>query len=196
MLFVRGVFLYIFARMRRKEPKEKTPKPPKPLVDGRDKKGQFVAGGNDAILKLRDIAIKTPLELLQHCQNYIQWCEENPIKKVDIVKGGENAGQLLYIPTERPLTLKGFCVYMVRSWSWYRKLRRDTKDDVDFQTVLSWFENLCESQRIDMAIVGVYPHQLVVGLNEYRKSNAEEYDEQENGAGVKEEKGFTIKIVQ
>lgn len=151
------------------------------LLRGPDNQGQRKPGG-----------AKTPEELFDLMVQYIQWCEDNPIWKNEAIKGGERAGEIIQIPTDRPWTIKGFCSYVMRSRVWYRKMRFDRKGQQDWLDIMEWFDNTCESQRLDFALVGIYPASLVASLDEYKKESYEMTDEDKE----KKSSGFKIEIVQ
>ena len=57
-------------------------------------------------------AIDSPQSLWELAIGYFTWCSENPWYKKEAIKSGDNAGQILEIPTERPFTLKGLATHI------------------------------------------------------------------------------------
>jgi hypothetical protein len=51
----------------------------------------------------------TPEDLLDTAIQYFQWCDDNPLIKKDFVRGGENAGDIVDLETDRPYLIEGFC---------------------------------------------------------------------------------------
>lgn len=170
---------------------KKTPKPD--TSKERGEKGHLLPGNN--MWMLRDIhrapaLVDGPEKLLKLCLEYIEFCKENPIFKREAIKGGDRAGDIIEIHTDRPWTIKGFCSFVSRSPVWYRKMRFDNKQDSEFMEIMNWFDNCCESQRLDMALVGIYNPSLVANIDEYKKAS---YEEAENES---KKTGFKIEIVQ
>lgn len=54
------------------------------------------------------------------CRKYFEWCIANPLYKYEAVKSGENCGILVEVPTARPFTLHGLCVFIQANPSWFR----------------------------------------------------------------------------
>lgn len=54
----------------------------------------------------------TPEELVEKFGEYLEWCKNNPWLKVDFIKSGENAGNKVYLETERPPSIEEFCTFL------------------------------------------------------------------------------------
>jgi hypothetical protein len=53
----------------------------------------------------------SPDEMMLMFEEYKQWADANPVIKTEAIKSGENAGDLIKIPLQRPYTIWGFARY-------------------------------------------------------------------------------------
>lgn len=90
----------------------------------------------------RDKLFSTPELLWEAACEYFQWCDENPwttrkaiqrtvpakVKKgKKVVTENQQQVQQEVIPTSRPYSLTGFCIYVGASSQWWRSFREDCK---------------------------------------------------------------------
>lgn len=68
----------------------------------------------------RPAMFDTPEKLWLCAKQYFEWCVANPLMKHEAVKSGDNCGTLVDIPTVRPFTIHGLCVFIGASPSWFR----------------------------------------------------------------------------
>ena len=101
-----------------------------------------------------------PEELwLKACQ-YFEWCKENPWKKQDFVKGGDSAGMIVELKTERPFSLEGLCIYLnisTDTFSNYSKLE-------GYETyfgVCRYIRQIIDNQHFEGGMVGTFNANIV-----------------------------------
>ena len=116
---------------------------------GRSKQGKFTAGNKFGV----GSTVKyNPQELASGCQNYFEWIHENPFFKTDVIRSGNNAGQILYIPVQRPMTLSGLLVYLgivIKTWNDYSERNRH-KD------ICAFVREIIDQNQLEGAMVGVF----------------------------------------
>ena len=74
----------------------------------------------------KDKKYPTPKDLLDACNEYFQWVQDNPLMEAQVVKYKDYA-ELMQVPKMRPLTIQGLCNYIdlsVEGWRLY-KARKD-----------------------------------------------------------------------
>ena len=85
----------------------------------------------------RDKLFKTPELLWEAACEYFQWCENNPIKKMDF-KGKD--ADCVYYKLDRPYTIHGLCLYCDASTSFWREFRSNCKEtSKDFLSVIDFY---------------------------------------------------------
>lgn len=134
----------------------------------------------------RDKLFESPDLLLEAAQEYFQWCDENPWIKNDAVKGGDMAGVLIKIPTARPYTLSGLCVYIGANESYWRNFKKDNKIE-GFSAVITHVEEVIRTQKFEGAAVGAFNANIIardLGLSEKTELNASLYVEQITGMRI------------
>ena len=72
----------------------------------------------------------TPEELWQKAIDYFRWCDENPWIKIEQLRkatvtidenGKETLHTIAELPTQRPYTIAGFCIFCDCSRDWRNK---------------------------------------------------------------------------
>lgn len=113
----------------------------------------------------RDKIYSTSAELLEDCYEYLQWCDDNPWYRNEAIKGGDRAGEIINIPTARPYTLTGLCVYLnISSETWKDYSKRE-----DFVGVTTRVEEIIRTQKFEGAAVGAFNANIIardLGLKE------------------------------
>lgn len=117
---------------------------------------------------------QTPAQLLEAAENYFDWCDRNPWYKNEKTKDGE----IIPIPTQRPYTIVGFCVFLGTSETFWRDFKSAAPPE--FEETISKITSRIESQQLEGAIVGVFNANIIarkLGL-------AEKKDVTTNGQNV------------
>lgn len=118
----------------------------------------------------RDKLFATPELLWEAACEYFQWCDDNPWKIKEALKGGEMAGKLMDIPTARPYTLTGLALYLGASETFWREFRKAAKND--FLSVIDQIEQVIYTQKFEGAAVGAFNANIIardLGLKDASK---------------------------
>lgn len=113
----------------------------------------------------RDALFSSPELLWESACEYFEWCDNNPwikSKKQTYDKGEFSGETLEEIPTQRPYTRKGFCIFIDASENWLKEFRKNAS--VDFLAVINRIENIIDNQQVDGAMVGVFNSNLVARI--------------------------------
>lgn len=103
---------------------------------------------------------KAPL-LKTEISKYFNWLDAHPWYKVEAIKSGEMAGKLIKVPTARPYTLSGLCIYLNASESWWKNFRKNDNLTEDFLSVISWAEDVIRTQKFEGAAVGAFNANII-----------------------------------
>lgn len=113
----------------------------------------------------RDKEYETPEILWEEIARYFQWCDDNPWVKNEAVKSGDLAGQIISIPTARPYTIGGLCIYLgISQLTWKNYCKRE-----DFVGVTTHAEEVIRTQKFEGAAVGAFNANIIcrdLGLRE------------------------------
>lgn len=107
--------------------------------------------------------------LKRECYAYFNWCDAHPWYKVEQMKkplvveknGKKDAQTVTKIPTARPYTLSGLCIYLGVSRHYWNELRKRKKDDIDFMEVVTHVEEIIWTQKFEGASVGAFNHNII-----------------------------------
>lgn len=114
---------------------------------------------------------ETPDELLKGAYEYFEWCENNPIVKEDFIRGGENAGKIIYINLERPYLLEGLCIYLNVNTLYITHLEAREKEKLekdptnvsarDYTKVISHIRQVIYDKKYNGAAVNIFNHNII-----------------------------------
>lgn len=133
----------------------------------------------------RDKLFKSHKLLWKYATEYFEWVDKHPWQKVEQLKrpvttkskkGVEKVHSLAHIPTERPYTLSGLCIYCNASESFWRNFKRTEGLSEDFLTVISKIEEIIVTQQFEGATVGAFNSSIIarkLGLTEKVESKNE-----------------------
>ena len=98
-----------------------------------------------------------PDELWEKACEYFQWCEDNPWLKNEAIKGGDAAGTIMKIPTERPFTIHAFCIFcgIVTKTFW------NYEQDEAYLQVTTRIREIIYSQKFEGAAVGAFNANII-----------------------------------
>jgi len=74
----------------------------------------------------RDRLFKTPALLWKACEEYFQWCIDNPLPEIDY--RGKDADQVTLYKM-RPFTIQGLCRYLNTNSVWFNQFEESLKDE-------------------------------------------------------------------
>lgn len=106
----------------------------------------------------------SPDDMMLKFEEYKQWADSNPVNKCEAIKSGENAGQLIYIPCQRPYTIWGFARYCKASRQGIMNYGTLECHEEFFDIYESIVSEMTE-QNVAGGMVGVYNASLTARLN-------------------------------
>lgn len=107
----------------------------------------------------RDKLFKSPQLLWEAACEYFTWCGENPWNRIDY-KGKEI--ERVEIPTARPFTLTGLCLYLDCNTAYFRTFKNQLPEgEQDFNTVITRIEETIYTQKLEGAIVGAFNANII-----------------------------------
>lgn len=113
----------------------------------------------------REKLFSSPELLWEAACEYFQWCDTHPWIKKDFVGGGPNAGTIVDLPTARPYTLSGLCIYLGVNTQYLNQfkqgLNEEKKTDKDFSLVITHIEEIIRTQKFEGAAVGVFNANII-----------------------------------
>lgn len=105
----------------------------------------------------RELEYKTPKELAEKIYAYFQWCDDNPWYKNEAIKGGDLAGTLVKIPTARPYTISGLCIFLGISTNTWRSYCGKE----DFLSITTHANEVIYTQKFEGAAVGAFNANII-----------------------------------
>jgi hypothetical protein len=107
----------------------------------------------------RDKLFESPELLWEAACEYFQWCSENPWNRVDFKgKDADRVG----IPTERPLTINGLCLYLRCTPDYFKAFKnQDRANKEDFIPVINEIEQTIYTQKFEGAAVGAFNANII-----------------------------------
>ena len=110
----------------------------------------------------RDKLFASPELLWDAACDYFQWCDENPWVKSEAIKSGDLAGTIVRIPTARPYTLTGLCLYLDCNSKYFTEFEANLKEsDKDFSEVITRIRETIYSQKFEGAAVGAFNANII-----------------------------------
>jgi len=110
----------------------------------------------------RDKLFSSPEDLWEAACEYFEWCDDNPWIKNEAIKSGDMAGVIMKIPTQRPYTLTGLCLYLDCNAAYFRTFKAQaTEKDKDFNTVIERIEDTIYTQKFEGATVGAFNANII-----------------------------------
>lgn len=123
----------------------------------------------------RDKIFLTPDLMRDAAFEYFQWCDDHPWYHNEAIKSGEQTGAIVKVPTSRPYTLSGLCVYIGCSDSYFRYFKSTMKEsEKEFLTVIEEIETIIYTQKFEGAAVGVFNSNIIardLGLRDKTESD-------------------------
>ena len=109
-----------------------------------------------------------PEELWDKAIEYFEWCKDNPWLKHEAIKNGQNCGELVKIPCERPYSIGAFCIHANISAQTFFNYA-DAKGYETYFDVCSRIKEIIDKQHFEGGMVGAYNANIVtrkLGLKE------------------------------
>jgi len=109
----------------------------------------------------RDKLFASPELMWDAACEYFQWCEDNPWNKVETTIK-PNGIDIKTIPTERPFTIHGLCLYLDCNTQYFSDFKKNIKEkDKDFSLVITRIEQTIYKQKFEGAAVGAFNANII-----------------------------------
>jgi len=109
----------------------------------------------------RDKLFATPELMWEAACEYFQWCEDNPWVKVETINKPHGT-DIRTIPTERPFTMHGLCLYLNCNVQYFSEFKKNLKEnEKDFSIVITRIEQTIYKQKFEGAAVGAFNANII-----------------------------------
>jgi len=108
----------------------------------------------------------TPAQFEIAWQQYFEWVDNNPWYKSEAIKSGDMAGTIIKVPTSRPYTELGFCVFHDLGEKYLRELSgylegKEDKVSLELTAILTRARAKCYNQKFEGAAVGAFNANII-----------------------------------
>jgi hypothetical protein len=124
-------------------------------------------------LRPKEKTISSPEQLWDYFEKYKKWAHEHPWNKKDFIRSGENAGTIIDLPIDRPLTEWGFAVFLGISRRGLINYGNMKGYEPYFHTYARIKDEMSE-QRISGGMSGIYNANLVARIDGIVEKSATE----------------------
>ena len=105
----------------------------------------------------------TPEALWEKALEYFEWCDNSPWHKNEAIKSGDMAGSIIEVPTKRPYTKEGLCVYLNISLQTLLNYESAENYETHFE-VTKHINNIIRANQLEGASVGAYNPSIISQL--------------------------------
>jgi hypothetical protein len=116
----------------------------------------------------RDKIFSSSEQFLKSAYEYFEQADKSPWYKNDAIRSGQNAGQLIEVPTPRPFTIQGLCIYLGITEQTFLNYEKN-QEYKDFFEVFTHVREIIENNQFEGATVGAYNANIIarkLGLSE------------------------------
>ena len=122
----------------------------------------------------KDKLFTSPELLWEACTEYFESVDNNPAYKNEGIKSGDMAGELIHIPTEKPYSMRGLCLYLGINEKYFNDFAdglkgKDDEISKDYSDVLTRIRDVVYIQKYNGAVVGNFNQRIIaveLGLTE------------------------------
>jgi hypothetical protein len=122
----------------------------------------------------RDRIFESPEVLAEAAYEFFQWCDENPLMKSELIKGGDLAGQIVEVPVMRAYTQQGLCSFLGVNTVYFNDFIESLKGKTDqqskdFSNVITHIREVLYSQKFTGAAANLLNANIIardLGLQE------------------------------
>ena len=114
----------------------------------------------------RDKLFNEPQILLEAAQDYFKWCDDNPLYKNEMIKGGDMASEIIPVPIMRPYTLQGLTIYLGVNRKYLDDFESSIKDKTDdkskdYSQVITYIREVIYNQKFEGASIGAFNANII-----------------------------------
>lgn len=107
----------------------------------------------------RDKLFESPELLWTAATEYFNWCDAHPWFKVEAIKSGDRAKELVKIPTVIPYTLTGLLLYLEVNEGYWRDFKKANHEG--FSSVICRVEMIIYNQKFIGAATGAFNANMI-----------------------------------
>lgn len=118
----------------------------------------------------------TPEAFINESLKYFEYMSSKVWNKMEAIKSGELAGNLIEIPTKTPLSAESFCLFMDISMDTFRNYKSNEDSYKDFFDVATHVQTIIDSNQFEGATVGAYNPNIIarkLGLADKKEHSGE-----------------------
>lgn len=108
----------------------------------------------------RDKIFGTPEIFIESAYEYFEKCDINPWFKAEAVKSGHEVGKIIKVPTQKPYSIKGLCIFLGITEKTFSNYEKDEKYK-DFFQVFTHVRDIIENNQLEGATVGAYNANII-----------------------------------
>lgn len=122
----------------------------------------------------RDKLFADPEVLMEEACLYFDWCDRNPMHRVELVKY-EGSATEAKVPLGRAYTMDGLTLYLGVSCGYFRAAKanlrtkieanRATEQEVELLAAMEQIEQTCRDQNVAGAAVGIFKEGLIARIH-------------------------------
>lgn len=109
----------------------------------------------------REKIFATPESYWEAAIKYFQWVEDNPLNVAEPIKSGDKAGELMYLPKARAMTLMGLAIFLgvdVRTLNNYHSNDGEYKE---FFPISTCIREIIRNQKLEGAASGLFNANII-----------------------------------
>jgi len=110
--------------------------------------------------KIRGIG-RTAEELFNAAVEYFMWCDANPIYCPELIRNGELAGRIIYLPKPRAYSLEGLCMDLGITPRYMQEISKGKNDNEYFMAVKT-IMGIIKTQNLEYALAGVFSQVITI----------------------------------
>lgn len=147
----------------------------------------------------RNRIFQEPEQMQNAINEYFEYMKDQKWIKKDFIKSGPDAGKLIDLPTQTPMTIQSFCLFLGVHTQYFSEFLdsldaiQDREKAHEFSVIITRAMNIISSQKLEGAMVGAYNPMIVArieGLKE--KTDITSNDQQITGITVSKEEAKRI----
>lgn len=111
-------------------------------------------------------------DLWEEAIKYFHWCDQNPINRGELMRGGKKAGTVYNQKIQRPYTVMALCLHAGITPGYLYDCAK-SKDDNPFYFVATNILSIIYAQKFELAVVGIYNPVMIsneLGIGKDHKS--------------------------
>lgn len=107
-------------------------------------------------------------QIMDKWAEYVEYMKTQVFERAEAIKSGERAGDIIYIPVQKPYTIESFCLFSgieVRTYFNYLNGNSENADDNLIQS-LTYVNTEIKNQQVQGGVSGMFNPMLVARINQ------------------------------